>query len=56
MFQLPLDISTLSEDEAKARLQRRKPKTKVVIEEEEKDTFSSKTYINLLKKNKKTKL
>uniref|UniRef100_A0A1B6MN37 39S ribosomal protein L55, mitochondrial n=2 Tax=Graphocephala atropunctata TaxID=36148 RepID=A0A1B6MN37_9HEMI len=52
---LPLDISTLSEADAKKRLERRKPKTKVVIQEEEKDTFSSKKYINLMKKNKKGK-
>ncbi|XP_046673255.1 39S ribosomal protein L55, mitochondrial [Homalodisca vitripennis] len=49
---LPLDITALSESEAKIRLERRKPKTKVEIVEEERDTFSSKRYIKLMKKNK----
>ncbi|KAF6198408.1 hypothetical protein GE061_008156 [Apolygus lucorum] len=38
---LPLDISTLSEEEAKLRLERRKPKTRVKIQEEEETRFDA---------------
>lgn len=54
-LQMPLDVSTLSESEAKQRIERRKPKTKVKAEVEEVNTFSSKKYLHLIKKNKKGK-
>ncbi|CAH1394936.1 unnamed protein product [Nezara viridula] len=50
IIQLPLDLSTLSEAEAKARLEKRRPKTKVKIQEEELASFSAKKYIHLIKK------
>uniref|UniRef100_A0A0K8S6R8 39S ribosomal protein L55, mitochondrial n=1 Tax=Lygus hesperus TaxID=30085 RepID=A0A0K8S6R8_LYGHE len=51
---LPLDISTLSDEEAKLRLERRKPKTKVKIQDEEVSRFDPNRYIKLVKnKNKK---
>lgn len=54
-LQMPLDVSSLSESEAKQRIERRKPKTKVKAEVEEVNTFSSKKYLHLIKKNKKGK-
>ena len=46
VIQLPLDLSTLTEAERKERIERRKPKTKVVIEEEiEDDGFDESRYI-----------
>ncbi|KAK6188091.1 hypothetical protein SNE40_004349 [Patella caerulea] len=50
MIKLPLDISTLSEADRKARLLKRKPKQKVVIEDEVEDDFDLKSYSHLWKK------
>ncbi|KAF0294288.1 39S ribosomal protein L55, mitochondrial [Amphibalanus amphitrite] len=44
IIKLPLDLSTLSEEERLVRLQRRKPKQKVVIEQEVEDSFDVKKY------------
>lgn len=53
-FQLPLDITTLSEADRKARLDKRKPKEKIVIEEELESSFDAKKYLKFVqKKNKK---
>ncbi|XP_054276902.1 39S ribosomal protein L55, mitochondrial-like [Macrosteles quadrilineatus] len=52
---LPLDLNTLSEAEAKQRMERRKPKTKVKIQEEDLGSFDSTRYVQLLKKTKKGK-
>lgn len=49
-FQLPLDVSTLSEAERKARIEARKPKRKIKIEEEVEDNFDSKKYLKYIKK------
>lgn len=49
-MQLPLDLSTLSEAERMARLERRKPKKKVKIEEDIEDDFDARKYVHLLKK------
>jgi len=49
-LQLPLDLSTLSEAERMARLERRKPKKKVKIEEDIEDDFDARKYVHLLKK------
>jgi large subunit ribosomal protein L55 len=49
-LQLPLDLSTLSEEEQRARLERRKPKKKVKIEEDIEDGFDARQYVHLLKK------
>ena len=49
-FQLPLDLSTLSEAERLARLEKRKPKQKVKIEEDIEDDFDARKYVHLLKK------
>jgi large subunit ribosomal protein L55 len=49
-LQLPLDLSTLSDAERIARLERRKPKKKVKIEEDIEDGFDAREYVHLLKK------
>jgi large subunit ribosomal protein L55 len=43
-------LSTVSEAERMARLQRRKPKKKVKIEEDIEDGFDPRQYVHLLKK------
>lgn len=50
IIKLPLDLSTLSEAERMARLERRKPKKKVKIEEDIDDDFDARKYVHLLKK------
>lgn len=50
MLQLPLDLSLLSEDERKARLEKRKPKKKVKITEDLGDSFNAKKYLKYIKK------
>lgn len=52
IFQLPLNVWTLSEAERKARLEKRRPKQKVVIEEDIEDDFDSSKYLNYLNKKK----
>lgn len=49
-LQLPINIWTLSEAERRARLEKRKPKQKVKIEEDLDDEFDSSKYIKYLKK------
>ncbi|KAJ8668577.1 hypothetical protein QAD02_010240 [Eretmocerus hayati] len=44
-IQLPLDLNTLSEEEKKARLRKRIPKTKVVIQDEIEDDFDASRYL-----------
>jgi large subunit ribosomal protein L55 len=51
-LQLPLDLSTVSEAERMARLQRRKPKKKVQIVEDIEDSFDPRQYVRLLKKGR----
>lgn len=50
IIKLPLDLSTLNEAERMARLERRKPKKKVKIEEDIEDDFDARKYVHLLKK------
>ncbi|CAL4091682.1 unnamed protein product [Meganyctiphanes norvegica] len=50
IIKLPLDLTTLSEAERKKRLDARKPKTKVVIEEDIEDDFDLGSYEHLWKK------
>nr|CAD7203599.1 unnamed protein product [Timema douglasi] len=50
IIKLPLDLSTLTEEERKERLERRKPKKKVTIIEEIADNFDASKYIKLIKK------
>ncbi|KAK3909816.1 39S ribosomal protein L55, mitochondrial [Frankliniella fusca] len=52
IIQLPLDITTLSPEELKVRLERRNPKKKVVYAKEEKDNYQASKYIKLIKKKK----
>ncbi|KAL1494763.1 hypothetical protein ABEB36_010309 [Hypothenemus hampei] len=52
IIKLPLNIWTLSESERKARLDRRKPKRKVVIEDDIEDSFDSANYLKYLKKKR----
>lgn len=51
IFQLPVDISLLSDSARAARLERRKPKTKVKLDEEfEDEGFDAKKYLKIVKK------
>merc|ERR1712106_710036 len=50
IIKLPLDLATLTEMERKKRLDARKPKTKVVIEEDIEDDFALGSYEHLWKK------
>ncbi|XP_012252772.1 39S ribosomal protein L55, mitochondrial [Athalia rosae] len=50
IIQLPLDLSTLTEAERKARLAARRPKTMIKIEDELEDTFNPKKYLKYIKK------
>lgn len=47
---LPLDINTLSEAERKARIERRKPKTRVKIVEDIEDDFDESRYLKVAKR------
>jgi large subunit ribosomal protein L55 len=47
---LPFDLSTLSEADRKARLEKRKPKRKVKIEAEVDDQFNANKYLKYMKK------
>ena len=49
-FQMPLDLTTLSESEIAARLLMRKPKEKIVIEEDFEDSFDLDEYKHLWSK------
>lgn len=49
VIRLPLDLTTLTEAEMKARLKKRVPKTKVVIEEEIDDDFDESRYLKIKK-------
>ncbi|KAH8414275.1 hypothetical protein KR215_001760, partial [Drosophila sulfurigaster] len=50
IIKLPLDLSTLSDVERKARLEARKPRKKVKIMEEVEDNFNAKKYMKYIKK------
>lgn len=50
LFQMPLNIWTLSEAARKERLERRKPKQKVKIEDDIEDDFDSNKYLQYIKK------
>lgn len=47
LFQLPLDLRTLSDKERLARLKKREPKQKIVVREEIEDEFDSRQYRRL---------
>jgi len=44
IIRLPLDLSTLTDAERKGRLEKRKPRQKIRIEEDLEDTFNSNKY------------
>ncbi|XP_050342730.1 39S ribosomal protein L55, mitochondrial [Nymphalis io] len=50
IIKLPLDLSTLSEEERKIKLEKRKPRRKVKITETVEDNFNAKKYLKYLKK------
>ncbi|KAJ0179977.1 hypothetical protein K1T71_004568 [Dendrolimus kikuchii] len=50
IIKLPLDLSQLSEDERKIRLEKRKPKKKVKIIDDIEDDFNAKKYLRFIKK------
>lgn len=49
-IKLPLDLSTLSDAERKARVERRKPRQTIKVEEELEDNFNSNKYLKFIKK------
>lgn len=51
-FQLPLDLSTLTEAQRKARMDARKPRKRLHIVEDLEDNFRSKQYLKYVKKQK----
>ncbi|XP_058813113.1 large ribosomal subunit protein mL55 [Topomyia yanbarensis] len=50
IIKLPLDLSLLSEADRKARLEKRKPKQILRIEDEVEDNFNARKYVNFIKK------
>lgn len=48
--QLPLDLSTLTDEERKRRLESRKPQIVIKVEEDLDDNFSAKKYLRYIKK------
>lgn len=52
IFQLPLDIESLSDAEKRERLDQRKPRKKVVIEEDLEDNFNANKYVKFVKKSR----
>ncbi|XP_072940280.1 large ribosomal subunit protein mL55 [Epargyreus clarus] len=50
IIRLPLDLSQLSEEERKMRLEKRKPKRKVKVVESVEDNYNAKKYLKYLKK------
>uniref|UniRef100_A0A8W7PL10 39S ribosomal protein L55, mitochondrial n=1 Tax=Anopheles coluzzii TaxID=1518534 RepID=A0A8W7PL10_ANOCL len=50
IIKLPLDLSLLSEAERKARIEKRKPKQKIRIDDDVEDTFSANKYLKYMKK------
>ncbi|XP_026751464.1 39S ribosomal protein L55, mitochondrial [Galleria mellonella] len=53
IIKLPLNLSLLSEEERRIRLERRKPKKKVKIIDDVEDNFNAKKYLKFMKKGKK---
>lgn len=47
---LPLNISELSEEEQKIKINSRRPKTKIVLVEEQQDDFDEMKYVNMKKR------
>ncbi|XP_013771950.1 39S ribosomal protein L55, mitochondrial-like [Limulus polyphemus] len=52
IIKLPLDMNSLTEEEQKQRLARRKPKEKLVVEEEIEDSFDANKYIKMSKQKR----
>uniref|UniRef100_A0A182N5M4 39S ribosomal protein L55, mitochondrial n=1 Tax=Anopheles dirus TaxID=7168 RepID=A0A182N5M4_9DIPT len=50
IIKMPLDLSLLSEAERKARIEKRKPKQKIRIEDDVEDTFNANKYLKYMKK------
>ncbi|XP_058464354.1 large ribosomal subunit protein mL55 [Malaya genurostris] len=50
IIKLPLDLSLLSEADRKARLEKRKPKQILRIEDEVEDNFNARKYISFVKR------
>ncbi|CAH1644223.1 unnamed protein product [Spodoptera littoralis] len=50
IIKLPIDLSKLSEDERKLRLEKRKPKRKVKIVDDIQDDYNAKKYLKYIKK------
>lgn len=49
-MQMPLDLSTMSEEDRQRHLERRRPKKKVKIVEDVEDSFDLASYTHLWKK------
>ncbi|XP_059062166.1 large ribosomal subunit protein mL55 [Achroia grisella] len=52
IIKLPLNLSLLSEEDRRIRLERRKPKKKVKITDDVEDNFNANKYLKFMKKQK----
>ncbi|KAI8428601.1 hypothetical protein MSG28_007339 [Choristoneura fumiferana] len=50
IIMLPLDLSQLTEEERKIRIDKRKPRKKVKVTEDVEDNFNAKKYLKFMKK------
>ncbi|XP_041976589.1 39S ribosomal protein L55, mitochondrial [Aricia agestis] len=50
IIRLPLNMSLLSEEERKLRLEKRKPKRKIKVSDTLEDNFNAKKYLKYIKK------
>ncbi|XP_063229959.1 large ribosomal subunit protein mL55 [Bacillus rossius redtenbacheri] len=50
IIRLPLDLSTLTEEERRVRLEKRKPRKKLKIVEDVEDSFDVNKYVKYIKK------
>lgn len=50
---MPLDLTQLTEQERKARIEKRKPKVKIVMEDDIEDNFNARKYLVNVKNKKK---
>lgn len=50
LFQLPFDLSTLSDEERKRRMENRKPQIIIKVEDDLEDSFDARKYLRYVRK------